>query len=236
MSDFLLTVNRRGQKSPAAAVLRRQGVIPAVVYGHNIPTVPLTVDARELQKLWRSAGESTLFDLKVEASPPVKAIIQEIQLDPTTNRILHVDFHQVKMTEKLEVEVDLAFTGEAPAVKELGGTLLKLRDKVKVECLPADLVKSITVEISGLKTFDDAIHMRDLVIPKGLELKEIPDDGIAQVEPPRSEEELKALDESVEEDVTKVEKVEKPAKEEEGDETAAAPEERTADATAAKKP
>lgn len=235
MSDFLLAVQRRDQKGPTASALRRRGFVPAVVYGHNVPTVALAVDTRELQKLWHVAGESTLFDLQIEKSSPVKAIIQEIQLDPATSRILHVDFHQVKMTEKLVVDVDLEFHGEPPAVKELGGTLLKLRDKVKVECLPADLVKTIVVDISGLKTFDDAIHMRDLVLPNGLELKELPDDGIAQVEPPRTEEELKALDESVEEDVTKVEKIEKPAKEEEG-EGAESSEEGAADAQTKKKP
>lgn len=236
MSDFLLAVNRRDMNGPSVASLRRRGFVPAVVYGHNAPTVTLTVKAGELQKLWRVAGESTLFDLKVESASPVKAIIQDVQLDPATDKILHVDFHQVKMTEKLEIEVDLEFTGEAPAVKELGGTLLKLRDKVKVECLPTDLVKSIIVDTSGLKTFDDAIHMRDLVLPKGLELKEVPDDGVAQVEPPRSEEELKALDESVEEDVTKVEKIEKPAKEEGEEVTATDTGTDVADSSAAKKP
>lgn len=216
MSDFFLEVRTREDLGKRVHALRRRGAVPGVVYGHGVPTIPFEVDLIPLQRLWQSAGESTLFDLKVDGKESVKAIIQDVQFDPTSHRILHVDFHQVRMTEKLEVDVALAFTGEPPAVKELGGTLLKVLDEVQIECLPKDLVKEIIVDTGVLKTFDNAIYIRDLALPAGLTLKgHNPDDLVAQVEPPRTEEELAELDKAVEEDVSKVEKVEAPAAEEE---------------------
>ncbi len=218
MSDFFLEVQTREDVGKRVHALRRRGAVPGVVYGHGVPTRVLEVDLIPLQRLWQAAGESTLFDLKVDGKEPVKAIIQDVQFDPASSRILHVDFHQVRMTEKLEIDVALAFTGEPPAVKELGGTLLKVLDEVKVECLPKDLVKEIVVDTTVLKTFEDAIYIRDLALPAGLTLKDHhADDLVAQVEPPRSEEELAELDKAVEEDVSKVEKVEAPATEEEAD-------------------
>lgn len=209
MQEFFLEAHSRTVHGRSVRSLRRQDIVPAVVYGHGVQNRVVQLDLPALQRVWLSAGESTLVDVSVDKEAPVKAIIHDVQRDPATNRILHVDLHQVKMTEKIEVDIPLAFTGEAPAVKELGGTLVKVLDALKIECLPGDLVKEIPVDVSILKTFDDAVHVRDLTVPATLAVKDNPEEIVVQVEAPRTEEELKALETKVEEDVTQVEDVEK---------------------------
>ncbi len=230
MTTSVLHCVTRPPQSPNA--LRKKALIPAVMYGHGVPTLSIAVDRGAFQRVWKSAGESSLIDLTLDEGVPVKAIIHDLQFDPRTNDVTHIDFHQVKMTEKVQVDVELAFIGEAPAVKELGGMLVKVHTSLSVEGLPADLVKEVSVDVSSLATFDDAIHVRDLVLPKGLEVLAQPDDVIVSVERPRTEEELASLTETVEEDVSKVEQVEKPKGEDEAEE--AAPDEAAATKTAKK--
>ncbi len=220
MSDFHLAARTRSVRGKAVRALRRTGVLPAVVYGHGIASRSLAIPAEDFQRVWQKAGESSLVDLLVDGEQPFATIIQHVQRDPRSHRIVHVDFHQVKMTENVHVEIPLRLTGESPAVKQLGGTLVQVRDVVSVECLPADLVKEIAVDISALATFDDALRIRDLVLPKGLTVTNAADDFVAQVEAPRTEAELAELESTVVEDVTQVQTVEKPKNDEE---TAAAP-------------
>lgn len=222
MSILQLTAEKRTEIGKQVKRLRSAGKIPAVVYGHGVEAASLSVPAIQFQKIWQEAGESTLVDLVIGDASPVKVIINDVQHEPVSGNVTHIDFHQVKMTERIEITVVLNFVNEAPAVKELGGTLVKDRAELDVECLPGDLVKEIDVDLSSLKTFEDVIRVENLTIPKGLEVQQPPEDQIAHVEAPRSEAELAELDSAVEEDVTKVEQVEKPAKE--SDEAEAAPE------------
>ncbi|MFH1171659.1 MAG: 50S ribosomal protein L25 [bacterium] len=214
---LILTAQQREVRGKRTNALRKHNRIPAVVYGHTTSNIVLEVNEVPFRKVWKKAGESSLIDLKIGEADPVKAIIQDIQFEPASGKILHVDFHQVNMKEKVDVTVELHLEGESPAVKELGGTLVKDHDAIDVQCLPQDLVKEIPVHIGVLKTFDDVLRVRDLALPKGLELITDPENIIAHVEAPRTEAELAELDQTVEEDVTKVEKVEKEEKEEEVD-------------------
>ncbi len=210
--ELALMATRRDVFGRKTKSLRRAKTIPAVLYGHGITAQPLTVEALAFQKVYAKAKESTLVDLRVAEAAPVKVIIQDVQVDPVKGRLVHIDFHQVRMTEKLETEILLKFVGESAAVKEQGGILVKSVDKVRVSCLPADLVQSIEVDISSLKTFEDAIHIRDLAAPKGIKILEGEAEVIATIEAPRSEEELKALEEKVEANVEEVEVVGKKEK------------------------
>lgn len=219
-TELFLAAHSRTQRGKAVQALRRTGTIPAVVYGHESTTRAIALDAARFQHIWRQAGESSLIDLVVDGETPVKTIIQDVQYEPRSNRVVHVDFHQVNMKEKVHVDVNLEFTGEAPAVKELGGTLLTLKSAIAIECLPGDLVKAITVDVRMLKTFDDALHVRDLPVPATIVVKDNPDDVVAQVEAPRTEAELAELDTAVQEDVTQVE-VEKAEPKETEEETPA---------------
>lgn len=209
METFRLSARRRPDVGQNLTTLRRSKQVPAVVYGHGIANEHLIVDGPELQRVYRQAGTTSLVDLVVDDKPAVKVLIHDLQRHPTNSSIVHADFYQVRMTEKLEADIELNIIGESPAVKEQGGILVRTLDTLKVECLPGDLVPSITVDISGLKTFEDRIHVKDLQLPPGLTSLQGPDEVVASVTPPRSEAELEALSQTVEEDVSTVEKVEK---------------------------
>ncbi|MEK9152820.1 MAG: 50S ribosomal protein L25, partial [Patescibacteria group bacterium] len=174
--------------------LRAKGKLPAVVYGHGVASRSVEVEAAPFDKTYMKTGESSLLDLSIDAAKPVKVLIQDVSRDPLTDAITHVDFREVLMTEKLTVEVLLRILGEAPAVKEIGGILVRAMDKVKVRCLPQHLVHEIDVDVSKLKAFDDHVLIKDLAVPEGVELLAKPDEIVAGISKPISEEELKALD------------------------------------------
>ncbi|MFH1145522.1 MAG: 50S ribosomal protein L25 [bacterium] len=201
---------------------RAAGYVPAVMYGHEQPSVALAVKKTELEKVYQQAGESTLVDLTVADLGAVKVLIHDIQFDPVKSNILHVDFYKVNMKEKIHAEVPIHFTGVSPAVKDLGGTLLKLIDKLSIECLPQDLLSEIIVDISSMTNFDKAITVTDLKLPETIQVRHHNvEDIVAKVERPRSEAELAALNEEVKVDVSEVEVEKKGKEEEEGSEVKA---------------
>lgn len=222
MADITIRARAREVLGKKTQTLRHAGDLPAVLYGKGVDALSLTVNLNEFQRAYRMAGESTLIDLAVERAAPVKVIIQEVQRHPVTSALLHVDFRQVNMAEKITTEIPLVFTGESAAVKELGGVLVKNLDEIEVKSLPGDLVHEIKVDISALQTFEDIIHVGDLALPKGIEPLADAKEVICLVTPPRSEKELAELEEKVEE---KVEAVEGVKKEEPTEETAEAAEE-----------
>lgn len=204
----------------ANQALRKRSRIPAVLYGRGIPSVSLELEAIPFKKVYDQAGESSLIDVMIDGKA-VKAIIHDIQRDPMGTDIHHVDFYQVNMQEKIKAEVELVFDGVPPAVKELGGILVKNTTHLEIECLPGDLVHHLTIDLSSLKTFDDQIRVSDLVPPHGVHILNNPEDAIALIEAPRSEEELAELNKAVVEDVSTVE-VAKPEKKPEEDAEAVA--------------
>lgn len=223
MTDFMIKASARIVLGKKTKTLRKAGTLPVVLYGKGVDSRSLTVVEGDFLKVFKKAGESTLVDLAVDAAPPVKVIVHDLQRHPITNKIIHVDLLQVKMTEKLHTDIALHFVGEAAAVKELGGVLVKNLDHLKVEALPGDLVAEITVDISALKDFDSIIHVSDLVLPKGIESLDKTDEVIALVTPPRSEAELADLEKATVDEKAAVEQVEgvkKPeAEETEGEKT-----------------
>ncbi len=197
--------------------LRNEGIIPAVVYGTGMEPKNIQVDRALFTRLFKTAGESTLVELALEGGAPLHVLIQDVQLDPLRDEFTHADFRVVDMTKKIEAEVKLHFVGEAPAVKALGGTLVRTVEEVRVKALPKDLVSFIEVDLSKLVNFEEGIQLKDLVVPAGVEFLDDMEQTVAIVAAPRSEEELADLNKAVEIDVTAVEKVEKEKK---GDEEA----------------
>lgn len=184
---------------------RKSGLIPAVLYGHGIEPKMYWVGSVEFGKIFRAAGESTIFSLSSGKGAKKNVLIHDVQTDPISNRISHVDFYEVHMDEALEADVPLEFVGEAPAVRELGGIFVKTLEQVAVKCLPKDLPHSIAVDLSKLATFDDQIKVSDLSLGKDVEILTEADTVLALVEAPRTAADLEALDTKVEMDVTKVE-------------------------------
>lgn len=216
MQTIQLSAQSRSILGKKVKALRQQEIVPGVMYGHGQDNQNVMVPRKQLQMAYDKAGESTLIDLEVDQQTPVKVIIHNAQHDGVTGKLLHVDFYQVNMKEKITTEVPLQFVGESTAVKQLGGVLVKSLNKVEVEALPADLPHQIIVDISGLNTFEDKIIVADINIPHGVSLKAEPTEAVVLVEPPRSEEELKALESTVTQDVSQVEVLTE--KKEEGEE------------------
>lgn len=227
MQVITIQAEARDKAGRQVRALRRTGKLPAVVYGHGVTPTNVQVDPREFEKAYRAAGESSLVDLVLSGAPR-KVLIQDVQYDPVKDRPIHVDFREVSLTEKVRTHVKLVFTGEAPAVKALGGILVKNLNELEIEALPNDLVHEIVVPITGLAAFGNSIRVKELAIPAGIHVLNDVEIVAVTVTAPRSEEELKALEGTVEADVSQVGVVEKKEKKE--DEVPAEPvnEEKTA--------
>ena len=218
MKTITLQAEKRKILGKKIKSLRKQGLIPAILYGHKIKSTPLTINEKEFDQVYDEAGQTTLIDLKVQDEKAQKILIHEIQADPVSDNIIHLDLLQVKMTEKLKTEVPIETEGTAPAVTDLDGSLILNKDTVEIECLPQDLIHKIEVDISRLKTFEDRILVKDLKVPENITILENPEEVAVLVTPPRTEEELAELEEVVEEKPEEVE-VEAEAEKEEGEET-----------------
>ncbi|MFH1078585.1 MAG: 50S ribosomal protein L25 [Patescibacteria group bacterium] len=190
-----LTAASRTDLGRQATKVRNAGLIPAIIYGHGIEPKAVSLGMSEFIKLYRSAGSSSVIDVSIDGTEAVKALVQEIQLHPLTMRPRHVDLRQIRMDEEITVDVPIIFANDAPAVKELAGTLVHPYETLTVSCLPADLPHEITVDLSVLKTFEDTITVADLALPKGVKVAEVATTTIATVVAPMTEEQLKKMEE-----------------------------------------
>lgn len=178
--------------------------IPAVLYGQGVTPKSLSLPKTEFTRVLAAAGSSSLIDVNIEGGETVKAVIKAVQGHVLSLEPVHVDLHQVRMDQMMTAKVSLKFVGEAPAVKVLAGTLVKSLDTVTVKCLPANLPHEIEVDLSKLATFEDAITIGSLSLPKGVEIEAEDTVTIATVAAPLTEDELKKLEESSVGDVTAV--------------------------------
>jgi len=213
----MLTLSAKIRKDIKRKVreLRNRGIIPAVLYGPKTKNTLLEVNTKEFEKIFKEAGESSLISLDIEGKKE-KAIvlIHDLERESLTGKITHVDFYHPALDKEIEAHVALVFEGEAPAVKELGGTLVKNFSEIEVKALPQNLPKEIKVDVSVLKTFEDSILIKNLPIrPEVKVLKKHAEEIVASVTPLEKVEE--ELEKPIEEKVEEVEKVEKKKKEEE---------------------
>ena len=172
--------------------LRRDGFLPAVVFGRGLDSDNVTVNAHDFEQLRRHAGPNTLIDLSVDGGTAAPVLVHGVQTSVITRRPLHVDLFVVRMTEELTVDVPLVSEGISDAIETAGGTLMHVIDTVRVRALPDHLPQSIHYSIDSLATFDDQIHVSDLVIPSDATLLNDPTEVVAKVLPPRVEEVVEA--------------------------------------------
>jgi len=194
MEKFILSAKKRDIVGKKVKALRIKGIIPANLYGSDAKPENLSIDLGEFQNIYSEAGTSSLVDLKIDDNPAIKILLHEPQMDPVKDIALHADLYKVNMKEKITTEIPLEFIGESLAVKDLEGNLITTKDAVEVECLPNDLISEIKVDISALKTFDDMIYVKNLVVPSTVKILDDPEEMVSQVTPPRSEEELEAME------------------------------------------
>lgn len=177
--------------------LRREGILPAVIYGQGIDPLPLSLDAREASKILEESSSSTILNLKV-GKDSHSVLVRETQRDVIRRHITHVDFLKVAMDELITAVVRVDLIGDAPAVSNLGGLLVSGLNEIEIEALPGDLPEKIEVDISILEEIEDSINVRDLILGDKVTLLSDPDELIARViyaeveEEP--EEELEELD------------------------------------------
>jgi large subunit ribosomal protein L25 len=182
-----LAAEHREVTGKAVHRLRKQGLLPAVVYGHGEASSNVTIDAHEFDVLRRHSGPNTLVDLSVDGKKARPVLINQVQIHPVHRRPLHADLFLVRMTEELTVDVPLVATGESHAVVQLNGTLLHPTETVKVRALPDHLPQSIEYSVDSLVDFDTALHVSDLVVPADVTLLTDADEIIAKVQAPRIE-------------------------------------------------
>ncbi|HMO53631.1 MAG TPA: 50S ribosomal protein L25 [Tepidiformaceae bacterium] len=166
--------------------LRRQGRLPGNVYGRGIESRAVDVDAREFARTIKSAGLRAMIELSVEGEKtPRYVILRRVERRGGTGDPIHVDFFQVDPNQPIQANVPLRFVGEAPAVRDLAGTLLPSLDVVSVRCLPLAIPDTIPVELAPLKSFDVSLTVGDISAPDGVEILTDPSIVVATVNPPR---------------------------------------------------
>jgi len=191
-----LTVTPRSVLGKKVKTLRRQGITPANIYGHGIPSQAVQVPTPDLTRTIRVAGRNTMLQLHVEGERKRRPVFfRHVQRNPTTDEFLHIDFYQVSLKEKIRLEVPLNIVGEAPAVSVHQGILLQSVNVIGMEGLPGDLPPHIEVDVSGLEEIGDAIHVKDLDVSPDVTLLVDPELVVAKVAAPR------LVEEEVEEEV-----------------------------------
>jgi large subunit ribosomal protein L25 len=195
----MLTLNiEKRQKTERLPALRKSGKMPAVYYGKKETSTPISIKQGDFLKVWKLAGETTIISLKSSTggAHEIEALIKDVDVDPVSGAFRHADFYAIEKGKKLEISIPLHFVGTAPAVKELGGILVKVLHQIKIEALPKDLPQHIEVDIAALATFESQILAQDLKLPAGVDLKEKVDEVVASVAKPveEKEEDLAAPD------------------------------------------
>jgi large subunit ribosomal protein L25 len=187
MEKVVLNATRRAVIGKQVKALRREGKLPAVIYGRNFEMMPISLDQRETSRSLSHVGMSTLLSIQLEGIP-YTVLVREKQRNSLTGELIHIDFQAISMTEKLRASVVIDLGGIAPAVKDFNALLVTNLSEIEVECLPSDLPERMVVDVSNLKSIGDVIHVRDLVISPNIRLLEDPDTIIVVVNP--AEEEL----------------------------------------------
>jgi large subunit ribosomal protein L25 len=177
--------------------LRAAGKLPATVYGHNVKPSSIQVDAHDLREVLRTAGRTQLIDLVIDRQTARPVFVKQTSVDAKRNSLLHVEFYQANLQEKMSASVPVHFVGESQAVRD-GGILLTVLDHVDVECLPEEVPAAIEVDLGALEEINASIHAKDLTLPAGVTLLTPGDEILAKVNPPVAEEVVEEVVEEAE--------------------------------------
>jgi large subunit ribosomal protein L25 len=188
MEEIVLNAELREVTGKAVKTLRRSGYVPAVMYGRRTEPVNLQIQDRALQQAMRQAGGNRLIALQVAGQEAKHVLAREVQRDALNHAMLHVDFYEVVMTEKLRTDVPIELIGEAAPVKKGEGLLFQGLDSIEIECLPGDLPANLQVSIAGLTAVDQAILVRDLQVSEAIKVLTDLDEIVAKIIPLAAEE------------------------------------------------
>lgn len=185
--DLQISVDARTASGKRTKNLRAQGIVPGVLFGKKVGSVPVQLDAKAFEALYREAGRTSIIRVSVGDGGSTSAIIKGVQRNPLTGRAIHVDFFALDLTHEMQADVPIAFTGTAPGVEETGGSLFTSLDHIKVRSLPSDMPHEISVDVSSLVDLDAAILVRDISLGENVTILNEADELIAKIMPPRVE-------------------------------------------------
>jgi large subunit ribosomal protein L25 len=191
MKKVVLKATKRDMAGQKAGALRRQGKLPAVLYGHRIETTPILVDAHEGTLTLSHLTSSSLVTIDLEGKQYL-AQVREKQRDFIKNRLVHLDFQVVSLTEKMRTKVGIQLTGKAPAVKDFNAMIHTGLTEMEVECMPQDLPERIVVDISGLAEIGDSVRVRDVVLSDKVKILADLEEVIAIASPTKEEQVIEA--------------------------------------------
>lgn len=198
MNEVNLTAHRRQDTGKQRAKkMRKDGQIPAVLYGHGQPAMSIFINSAELLPLFKLAShDNVIINLELaEDKKKLKALLRQVQTEPMRNTLLHIDFQEILLTEKIRVNVPIVITGEATGVKNEGGSLEQILHSVELSCLPTDIPEKIVVDVTELK-LNQSLHISDIKLEKA-ELHGSPTQPVVSVLAPRAEPEPVAADGTV---------------------------------------
>ena len=181
MEDLRLKATQREVLGKKSRFLRRQGITPTHLYGHNLESLTLQCDTGELQHLLALAGRTRLISLEIDGKQPRSVFVREIQRDEVARQLLHVDFYQVRKGEKIAVNVPIVLVGEAPAMKEKGRMIAHAITSLSIECLPDSVPPQIEVDLSPLEGLEQAIHVKDIVLGADITVNADPEQLVVKV-------------------------------------------------------
>ncbi|OGN99360.1 MAG: hypothetical protein A2Y89_01705 [Chloroflexi bacterium RBG_13_51_18] len=182
MQELKLKAAKRDVFGKKTRFLRRQGIVPAHLFGHSLESLALQCDVNELKKIVSSAGMTRLISLNVEGEKEAKNVfLREIQRDVISLQLLHVDFYQVRKGEKMTMEVPIVLVGESPAMKAKGRILSHGINVLSIECLPEKVPPQIEVDISVLAELDQSLHVKDIVLDPEIEVQDDPEQMVVKV-------------------------------------------------------
>ncbi len=175
-----LAVQFRNKIGKAVKALRKEGLVPAELYGRGVENQHISVPVKDLKKAIKIAGTNTIVTVVLD-SQKYPTLLNDIQYDPLTDEILNADFYQVRLDEKIRVRVPVEFFGSSPAVKDLGGILVKTMQEIEVEVLPTNLPHSLNADLNSLKEIGQSLHVKDIQVPADVKVLVGPETVIATV-------------------------------------------------------
>lgn len=211
MEKLVIEAAKRTTIGKKVSVIRREGKLPGVIYGHKYEPTAIVMDLKEATRVLNQATSSSIVTVTLEGKE-IASLVRERQRDYLRNRYIHIDFQAVSLTEKIRTAVNVELTGVAPAVKDYDGVLVEGLNSVEVEALPTDLPERFIVDISVLKHIGDSILVKDLEIPANVEVLTSEDEMLILITSPAVETEEVTSEEGLEPEV-----IEKGKKEEEED-------------------
>ncbi len=205
-----LAVQKREKFGKAVRSLREQGLIPAELYGKGVENLHLAIPSKEFKKVFKQAGESSMVNV-VLGNEKRPVMISGVAVDPVTDEVLSIDLYQVRLDEKIKIKVPLEFIGEAPAIKDFKGILVKAMQELEVEALPTNIPRSLVVDLTKIAQIGQSVYAKDLAVPSDVKLLVGPEAVLATVTAQMTEEQEAKLAAEVKPEDIKVETEEKKA-------------------------